>query len=109
MLPARWVYSGHRAYSPPHSRLASSRMDDPDFAEGDYEYGGDPDSLSSAPGRVASIVSAAEAAAADLREQAESRANARIAEADRAADNRVRRPTRRPKSCWPPPAPRPRR
>ena len=80
---------GGRGTFPPHRPLASRRMDDPDFSDGDEDFGGDPDSLSSAPGRVASIVSAAEAAAADLREHAESKANARIAEADRAADNRV--------------------
>ena len=41
------------------------------------------------PSRVASIVGAAERAAAELREQAETRARERIAEADRAADNRA--------------------
>src|SRR5271168_4124556 len=50
---------------------------------------GGPDTLSAAPGRVASIVGAAERASLELREQAEARARERIAEADRAAENRV--------------------
>jgi cell division septum initiation protein DivIVA len=49
----------------------------------------DPDALEAAPGRVASIVGAAERAAAELREQAETRTRERIAEAERAADNHV--------------------
>jgi vacuolar-type H+-ATPase subunit H len=49
----------------------------------------DPDALSAAPGRVASIVGAAERAAADLRDQTEARARERIAEGERAAENRV--------------------
>src|ERR1700726_2263802 len=50
----------------------------------------EPGALGDAPGRVANIVAAAERAGAVLREQAESRARERIAEADRAAENRVR-------------------
>jgi len=46
-------------------------MEDPDFPDSDFDYDENPDALSSAPGRVASIVSAAERAAGDLREQAE--------------------------------------
>jgi vacuolar-type H+-ATPase subunit H len=48
-----------------------------------------PASGSSAADRVASIISAAEAAAEEIREHAESRVRDRIAEADRAATNRV--------------------
>ena len=39
--------------------------------------------------RVAAIIASAEQAAAGLREQAEARARERIAEGDRAAENRV--------------------
>ena len=56
---------------------------------GAYAHEADPDALSAAPGRVASIVGAAERAAAELREQAELRSRERIAEAERAAENRV--------------------
>ena len=48
-----------------------------------------PDTLSAAPGRVASIVAAAESASRELRDQAEVRARERIEEADRAAEIRV--------------------
>lgn len=47
------------------------------------------DALARASRQVASIVKAAEQAAAELLEQTEERADARIAEATRAADNRV--------------------
>src|SRR5271166_150089 len=45
--------------------------------------------LDATAGRVAGIVEAAERAAGELREQGEARARERIAEADRAAANRV--------------------
>ena len=55
-----------------------------------YNGNGDsPDTLEAMPGRVESIVSAAEHAALDLREEAEKRAGERIEEADRAAEIRV--------------------
>ena len=72
-LRERLDSTGAARTSPPHGGLASRRMEDPDFSDSDYDYDENPDSLSSAPGRVASIVSAAEAAAADLREHAETR------------------------------------
>ena len=67
-----------------------ARVEDHEFEEAHWGHDADPDALSAAPGRVASIVGAAERAAAELREQAEARARERIAEAERAAEIRVR-------------------
>ena len=57
--------------------------------------------------RVAAIIAAAESTAENLRSDTEERARERIAEAQRAADNRVRPPRRRqPRSpTWPRPRP----
>ena len=102
------------------ARSTMAPMDEPEF-ERDRTTSTTPAPTRSAPppGRVASIVGAAEHAAADLREQAEARARERIAEADRAADIRVqaaeeeaeeilasaraRRPRRRATRRWPRP------
>src|ERR1039458_5100172 len=73
----------------PAQRFTMARVEESEFQESQFSHDADPDALSAAPGRVASIVGAAERAAADLREQAETRSRERIAEADRAADNRV--------------------
>ncbi len=75
--------------------LYDGGVEEPQFEETEFEQvhvpaDAGPDALSATPGRVASIVGAAERAALELREQAEARARERIAEADRAADNRVR-------------------
>ena len=67
-----------------------ARVEDHEYEESSWGHDADPDALSAAPGRVASIVGAAERAAAGLREQAEARARERIAEAERAAEIRVR-------------------
>jgi cell division septum initiation protein DivIVA len=70
-------------------RVEESQIPEQEYEEHQYADDEGPDALSAAPGRVASIVSAAEQASLQLREQAEARARERIAEADRAADNRV--------------------